>query len=102
LNTTVRLQLATRIHLDLLRHLGESVDVDKMLQDEQEAREVVWVCEALGDVELQSLARQFAETNVAPTLAAAPSHGAALPARAGSSAVKDWFQPARWMLRNPR
>lgn len=57
LNT--RLRIATRIHFALLRHLGEGVDVAAMLKNEEQAREVLWVCEASGDEELVALGRQF-------------------------------------------
>jgi hypothetical protein len=57
LNT--RLRIATRIHFALLRHLGEGVDVAKMLKHEDQAREVLWVCEASGDAELVALGQQY-------------------------------------------
>ena len=57
LNT--RLRIATRIHFALLRNLGEGVDVGAMLKNEEQAREVLWVCEASGDEELMALGRQF-------------------------------------------
>jgi hypothetical protein len=57
LNT--RLRIATRIHFALLRNLGEGVDVAAMLKNEEQAREVLWVCEASGDEELVALGRQF-------------------------------------------
>lgn len=59
MDTNNRLRLATRIHYALLRCLGEGIDVSKMLADESEAREVLWVCEGSGDLELRSLARQY-------------------------------------------
>ena len=57
LNT--RLRIATRIHFALLRHLGEGVDVAKMLKHEDQAREVLWVCAASGDEELVALGQQY-------------------------------------------
>ena len=79
MDATSRLRIATRLHFLLLRHLGESVDVGKMLKSEDEAREVVWVCQASGDAELIALAQQFALANAAAkTLRdAAVSQGAA-------------------------
>ena len=69
-----RLRVATRIHFALLRHLGEGIDVGRMLRSESEAREVVWVCQASGDRELISLAQQFER---ATTLEAAAQASAA-------------------------
>jgi len=54
-----RLRIATRIHFALLRHLGEGVDVATMLKQKNQAREVLWVCEASGDPELVALGRQY-------------------------------------------
>jgi len=65
LDATSRLRIATRIRFALLRHLGESVDVGAMLKRDNEAREVIWVCEASGDAELVSLAHQFSVANAA-------------------------------------
>jgi hypothetical protein len=59
LNTNTRLRIATRIHFGLLRHLGEGIDVGTMLKSEPQAREVLWVCDALGDPELAALAMQY-------------------------------------------
>jgi hypothetical protein len=54
-----RLRIANRIHLGLLRHLGEGIDVAVMLRSQAEAREVLWVCQASGDSELIALSRQY-------------------------------------------
>ena len=54
-----RLRIATRIHFAQLRHLGEGVDVATMLKQKNQAREVLWVCEASGDPELVALGRQY-------------------------------------------
>ncbi len=127
MNTSTRLRLATRIHFGLLRHLGEGVDVGRMLKNEHEAREALWVCEALGDSELRSLARQFVQAGVATSTADVPpvpghtaqdtawardtsgfgfsTHGEAIESQAGAAAAKGWFQPASWLrsaARNPR
>lgn len=59
MNANTRLQIATRIHFALLRHLGEGIDVGVMLKQPDEAREVLWVCEASGDAELMALAHQY-------------------------------------------
>ena len=61
-----RLRIATRIHFALMRHLGaDMVDVGQMLKSENEAREVLWVCDASGDAELMSLARKFRRAGAA-------------------------------------
>ena len=62
MNANTRLQIATRIHFALLRHLGEGIDLGAMLKRPSEAREVLWVCEASGDAELVALARQYQRT----------------------------------------
>jgi len=54
-----RLRIATRIHFALLRHLGEGIDVGTMLKNDAEAREVLWVCDATQDAELNALANQY-------------------------------------------
>jgi hypothetical protein len=59
LSVHTRLRIATRIHFALMHRLGEGIDVGAMLKHEAHAREVLWVCEALGDPELLALARQF-------------------------------------------
>jgi hypothetical protein len=59
LSVHTRLRIATRIHFALMHRLGVGIDVGAMLKREADAREVLWVCEALGDPELLALARQF-------------------------------------------
>lgn len=61
MDDSTRLRIATRIHFALLRHFGAKVEVGELLQDEAAAREALWVCDASGDAELESLARQFRE-----------------------------------------
>jgi hypothetical protein len=55
----VQLRIAARIHFILKRDLGEGINVPAMLSDPDEAREVLFVCQASGNRELVSLARQF-------------------------------------------
>jgi hypothetical protein len=55
----VQLRIAARIHFILKRDLGEGINVAAMLSDATEAREVLFVCQASGNPELVSLARQF-------------------------------------------
>jgi hypothetical protein len=66
LDANNRLRIATRIHFALMRHLGaDVVDVGQMLKSDTEAREVLWVCDASGDAELISLARNFRRAGAA-------------------------------------
>jgi hypothetical protein len=58
-STPVQLRIATRIHFILKRDLGEGINVAAMLSDAGEAREVLFVCQASGNPELVSLARQY-------------------------------------------
>ena len=120
-NTNDRLLLATRIHFGLMRHLGEGIDVARMLNHESDAREVLWVVEALGDADLQSLGRQFAQAAPAPVAPVAPAvqgmqaaagraaqdtpwaadtsgFGVSRPADLAEPApAPGWFKPARWL-----
>jgi len=58
-STPVQLRIAARIHFILKHDLGEGINVAAMLSDPREAREVLFVCQASGNSELVSLARQF-------------------------------------------
>ncbi len=55
----VQLQIAARIHIAFKQALGEGFDVMAMLKEPDEAREVLFVCQAFGNAELMSLARKF-------------------------------------------
>jgi hypothetical protein len=57
----VQLRIAARIHFLLKRDLGEGINVSAMLNDANEAREVLFVCQASGNRELVSLGRQFVQ-----------------------------------------
>lgn len=59
MSTPVQLRIAARIHFILKHALGEGINVAAMLSDTREAREVLFVCQASGNPELVSLARQF-------------------------------------------
>lgn len=59
MSTPVQLRIAARIHFILKHDLGEGINVAAMLSDAREAREVLFVCQASGNPELVSLARQF-------------------------------------------
>ena len=66
MDTSTRLRLATRIHFALLRHYGQKVEIGELMKSEGEVREAIWVCEASGDAELATIARQLREANDAP------------------------------------
>ena len=59
MSTPAHLRIAARIHFILKHDLGEGINVAAMLSDTDEAREVLFVCQASGNPELVSLARQF-------------------------------------------
>ena len=59
MSTPAELRIATRIHFSLKHLLGEGIDVETMLRRPDEAREILFVCQASGNAELVSLARQF-------------------------------------------
>ncbi|MET0334173.1 MAG: hypothetical protein ABW190_07860 [Rhizobacter sp.] len=61
MSNPVQLRIAARIHFILKRDLGEGINVSAMLEDASEAREVLFVCQASGNRELVSLARQFVQ-----------------------------------------
>jgi len=54
-----RLQLANRIHLGLMRELGQGIDLKQMLNSALYARDVLLVCQAYPDTELPYLGDQF-------------------------------------------
>lgn len=66
MSTPAELRIATRIHFGLKQWLGEGIDVEAMLQQPDEAREILFVCQASGNAELQSLARQWADGHPEP------------------------------------
>jgi len=87
-STPAELRIATRIHFGLKHMLGEGIDVETMLKQPQEAREILFVCQASGNPELMALAKEFAKARsdkpraaqrpAAPVAAAAPkTRGAA-------------------------
>ncbi len=59
MSTPVQQRIAARIHFILKRDLGEGINVAAMLSDANEAREVLFVCQASGNPELVSLARRY-------------------------------------------
>ena len=54
-----RLQIAQRIHQELLRELGQGIDVKQMLNSALYARDVLLVCQAYPGADLQRLGEQF-------------------------------------------
>ncbi len=63
MESSTRLRLATRIHFALLRHYGQKVEIGDLMKAEGEVREAIWVCEASGDAELATMARQLRQAN---------------------------------------
>jgi len=58
-------RIANRIHLLLLRELGQGVDVKRMLTEPLYARDILLVCEAMPGSDLDSLAKHFRAGTVA-------------------------------------
>jgi hypothetical protein len=54
-----RKQIANRIHLALMRELGQGIDVKQMLHSALYARDVLLVCQAYPGSELQRLGTEF-------------------------------------------
>ena len=116
-----RLQIAQRIHLGLMRELGQGIDVRQMLHSALYARDVLLVCQAYPRTDLPGLAAQFrsasaehpaqrrAHTGVASDSrgfdSSQPASGAGgfddlidvlPPARLAS---RRWLQPSTWFTR---
>lgn len=112
MDDSIRLRLATRIHFALLRHYGEDVDVGALLKNEATAREALWVCDASGDAEMATLARQFrhasrgagqARAKVAQAMPWSRTSGFGLSrpldldGPASADAPTNWFRPSTWL-----
>ncbi len=69
-----RMQVATRIHFELLRELGQGLDIERMLQDARYARDVLLVCDAYPGSELADLAVRFRLAPSAPYPVAEAGH----------------------------
>ncbi|MFN3415075.1 MAG: hypothetical protein ACK4ZD_02015 [Caldimonas sp.] len=69
---THRLQIATRIHFALLRELGSGIDVGLMLSRELYALDVLNVCRASENEELERLAEQFVQASAPRPLVPPP------------------------------
>jgi hypothetical protein len=123
-NSTRLLRIANRIHLLLLRELGQGIDRQRMINERLYARDVLLVCDARPGTDLASLAQHFRATRAAAvaeayTQAAAPPTGFSVtmsslfgtdfevshPARDADSpgapppAPRPWFSPVRWLGR---
>lgn len=59
MDASIRFRIATRIHHALVHELGRGIEVVRMLQAEDYAREVLSLCDACGKKELTRLARHF-------------------------------------------
>lgn len=57
--------LAHRIHLGLMRELGQGIDITQMLSSALYARDVLLVCQAYPDTELPVLGDQFRHATAA-------------------------------------
>lgn len=119
-----RLQLANRIHLGLMRELGQGIDVKQMLHSALYARDVLLVCQAYPGTDLQRLGEQFrqATAELIASRAARPSgwsrhssgFGLSKPAAASTypgfddfaeslpaarQPVRRWLTPSTWFAR---
>ena len=109
--------LASRIDLQMRRHLGTGVDSYRALTDARYVRDVLLVCDAMVATGLPLLARQFrvAGERMAQDRQPRPGHdegppqgwaantsgfGAAQwplpPGKAEREVAKPWFSPSRW------
>lgn len=116
MSNQVQFRIAARIHFILKRDLGEGINLTAMLSDPDEAREVLFVCQASGNRELVSLARQFVHAGKlaapeaavkadGPQDAAWARHtsgfGISPPAPAGPE-ERSWRSATQWLRRGPR
>ena len=110
-----RTVIASRIDLQLRRHLDQGVDVYRALSDARYARDMLLVCDAMKDTDLPLLARQFRKAGVhmdrdaklsgrdvgppqgwaADTSGFGVSQPLSLPDT--RAAKKPWFSPSRWL-----
>ena len=116
MDTATRLRLATRIHFALLRHYGQKVEIGELMKSEGEVREAIWVCEASGDAELATIARQLREANDAPETPEVPGRvpqdtawasetsgfGVSRPVELEmtAQAPANWLKPSTWGRRS--
>jgi hypothetical protein len=81
--------IASRIDLQLRRHLGQAVDTYRAVSDARYARDMLLVCEAMQGTELPQLALQFRAADEQITAARR-----ALSQRAGARAPMPYVPPA--------
>ena len=62
MNTSRLFRIANRIHLLLLKELGQGIDVRRMMNERLYARDVLLVCDAKPGTDLASLAQHFRVT----------------------------------------
>ncbi len=74
MDTSRLFRIANRIHLLLLKELGQGIDVQRLLNERLYARDVLLVCDAQPGTDLASLALHFRHTRAA-LAAAAPGTG---------------------------
>ena len=119
-----RQQIANRIHLALMRELGQGIDIKQMLRSALYARDVLLVCQAYPGSELQRLGTEFrlagidAEPDASPRTSDwrrdSSGFGTSRPAASGSAsdfdafidaahgarqATRRWRVPATWFGR---
>ncbi|WP_298835299.1 hypothetical protein [uncultured Piscinibacter sp.] len=110
MDTSTRLRLATRIHFALLRHYGEKVEIGDLMKGAGDVREAIWVCEASGDPELATMARQLRlgteqSTGAAPQETAwagdTSGFGVSRPVELDVKAepTTSWLKPSTWVRR---
>jgi hypothetical protein len=74
-----QLRIAARIHYALKHLLGEGIDVAGMLNSPDQAREVLFVCQASGNTELMALARQYVVAGQLAEIGKSPGPGSDSP-----------------------
>jgi hypothetical protein len=72
MDTSRLFRIANRIHLLLLKELGQGIDVRRMINERLYARDVLLVCDARPGTDLASLAQHFRDTRSAVADMAAP------------------------------
>jgi hypothetical protein len=75
MDTSRLFRIANRIHLLLLKELGQGIDVQRLLNERRYARDVLLVCDAQPGTDLASLALHFRHTRAALAAAAPAATG---------------------------
>ena len=63
---TERTRIAQHLHLVLRRWLGQGIDIERMVDSELYARDVLLVCDASKDVALMELAQRYRASGMQP------------------------------------